>query len=487
MSVSLVWFRNDLRLQDHPALSAAIAAGHPYLLVYILETDLPEHYQLGGASRWWLHHSLSQLAERISLLGGQLLLRRGRAGEILPELVQRHQVTHFYSHTRFEPDLGRRDQQLARELQPLGVQWHHYNGHLLYHPARIATQAGTPYKVFSQFWHKGCAQHSIYMPELAPIQQLTRLVDHSSESLDQWQLTPRINWDRGFTPRWQPGEAGAWRRLRAFSQRGFMGYHSGRDHPAGPHQSMLSPHLHWGEIAPWQVYQQLSAQAASEAPRLDQDHEHFIRELGWREFSYYLLYHWPELPLRNWRRQFDHFPWQSNPQHLQAWQRGQTGFPLLDAGMRQLWQQGWIPNRVRMLCGSFLVKQLQTPWQLGERWFWDTLVDADMASNSASWQWCSGSGADAAPYFRIFNPVLQSKKFDPEGDYIRTWVPELSGLDAMQIHEPWQVPPLLLQQADVCLGQSYPYPIVDLAQARQQALAAYASCQEAAKQDSIVQ
>ena len=333
---------------------------------------------------------------------------------------------------------------------------------------------GTPYKVFTPFYRKGCLEASA--PPAQPIgaPAAINFLD-SAEGLepDALGLMPRIRWYEEMAETWQPGEDGAHARLQQFLDDGIRGYKDGRNRPDQAHVSRLSPHLHFGEISPRQVWH--AAQAFEAREGFEKDVDHFLSEIGWREFSYYLLYHWPDLPRKNLQAKFDRFPWRDDAGALKRWQRGQTGYPIVDAGMRELWRTGYMHNRVRMIVGSFLVKNLMLHWHHGEDWFWDTLVDADLANNSASWQWISGCGADAAPYFRIFNPVTQGQKFDPDGDYVRTYVPEIAALPNKYLHSPWDAPADVLESAAVRLGEDYPAPIVDLKATRARALDAFSS------------
>jgi len=459
---SIVWFRRDLRLADNPALAAAVARGGPVVPLFILDDAAPGAWRPGGASRWWLHHSLAALADGMEALGARLVLQRGDAGQVLADLVKATGAGAAYWNRCYEPWAVARDAAIKTELGEKGIEVRSFNGALLAEPWEVQTKSGTPFRVFTPFWRALTAGLNVAAPLPAPAKLSALDAEVASDALADWRLLPTApDWAGGLREAWTPGEAGAQARLAAFLEDGLAQYAEGRDLPAEANTSRLSPHLHWGEVSPQQVW---AALARAEAP--EKNAAKFRSELGWREFSTHLLFHNPDLPERSLRCEFDAFPWAPDEAVLRAWQRGRTGYPIVDAGMRELWATGWMHNRVRMLVASFLVKHLLQPWQDGARWFWDTLVDADLANNSASWQWVAGCGADAAPYFRIFNPVLQGERFDPEGAYVRRWVPELAGLPARFIHKPWQMPEP---------PAGYPAPIVALGAARQRALDAYAS------------
>ena len=466
---TIVWFRQDLRLADNPALFHAAAQG-PVVPVYILDEgaerdDAPR--PLGGASRWWLHNSLAALDRSL----GGLLLMRGDPSTILRDLAAQTGAGAVHWNRCYEPQSVARDKALKVSLRGDGLDVRSFNGALLHEPWEIETGGGGPFKVFSPFW-RAALKHPVAAPLPAP--SLTRAEGGvSGDTLDSWDLLPkRPDWAAGWPDQWQPGEAGARARLEAFLADGVGGYGSLRDRPDLPNVSRLSPHLHFGEISPRQIWARADIEAQSR-PELHKDLDKFLSELGWREFSHHLLYHFPSLPQDNWRQAFDAYPWRESDDDLHAWHCGMTGYPFVDAGLRELWQTGYMHNRVRMVAASFLVKHLRIHWHHGEAWFWDTLVDADMANNAASWQWVAGSGADAAPYFRIFNPVTQGRKFDPDGAYVRRWCPELAGLDNDIIHAPFDAPPETLAKAGVRLGITYPKPIVEHATARALALDGY--------------
>jgi deoxyribodipyrimidine photo-lyase len=463
---AIVWFRQDLRLIENPAFLEACLKHDKILPLYILD-DTTQN--LGAAQRWWLHHSLVSLDTSLQKLGLKLCLRRGQPLLILQELVNTHKISALYWNRCYEPSSIARDTAIKAALQKCGISVKSSNSSLLSEPWEIKTVAGDFFKVFTPFWR--AAVKNIKLPEFAFIDRKINNIICETAELSSWQLLPSSpNWAGAFHDLWQPGESGAQIKLRSFLDSNLHGYAISRDIPAKNTTSKLSPHLHFGEISPWQIYRELTqAKLASNAdlPAI----ERFLAELGWREFSYHLLYHFPSLPEKNFRANFDGFPWQQDLQVLKKWQQGKTGYPIVDAGMRELWQTGYMQNRVRMITASFLIKDLLISWQTGASWFWDTLLDADLANNSASWQWVAGSGADAAPYFRIFNPVLQGEKFDPLGEYVKKWVPELKNIPLKWLHKPWLA---TSEELGVLrLGQDYPYPIVDHAKARQIALQYY--------------
>lgn len=456
----LVWFRNDLRLADHPALHAAAAAGD-VILLYILDE------RAGGASRWWLHHSLTALAADIAARGGQLVLRRGDAVEIIAGLVKAHKVSAVHVARAYEPAWRAADRKLDAALKALDCGLHRHLVTSLFHPERITTKAGGMYGVYTPF-SKACQEAGV--PEaLLPAPSALQGPKIESEDLADWGLLPtRPDWAGGLRAEWTPGEAGAKARLEAFLAGPVRDYATARDIPGRHGTSKLSPHAHFGEISPRYVWHQARAAGAGKGV------ETFLKELLWREFSINLLWQHPDLRREPIRKEFKDFPWEANRDRLTAWQTGQTGIPIIDAGMRELWITGWMHNRVRMICASYLVKHLLIPWQAGEAWFWDTLCEADEAANGASWQWVAGCGADAAPYFRVFNPVLQGQKFDGDGAYVRRFVPELRKLPDKFIHAPWEAPSEILAACGVRLGGNYPQPLVKPAEGRDKALAAYA-------------
>lgn len=475
---TLYLFRNDLRLRDNPAWSAA-ARCESVLPLYIL--DEQTEWAPGGASRWWLHHSLAALAAEIKTAGGKLYLRRGNSEKVLASILENTRVNRIIFSRGYEP----RQRQVE---QAIYERWHdqydikRYGSYLMFEPEQVLNGQDQPYKVFTPFWKACLARPEPTLPRTATAASVGFYKPHiESDNLEDWQLLPqKPDWAGGLRENWQPGESGARQQLKTFLKTALHNYDSGRDRPDYEDTSRLSPHLHFGEISPTRVWHEVQKYSAGDKP-LHKQGMSYLRELGWREFSNHLLYNWPELPSQPFRPEFASFPWQSDNKALRAWQRGQTGYPIVDAGMRQLWHSGWMHNRVRMIVGSLLVKHLLIHWHHGEAWFRDTLVDADLANNSASWQWVAGSGADAAPYFRVFNPILQGKKFDPDGDYVKRWVPELKQLDKKHIHTPWEADTQTLTAAGIQLDKDYPRPIIDHAEGRQRALQAFESFKNSRK------
>ena len=467
--VAIHWFRQDLRLSDNPALT--LAAKHEDVLpIYILDDENAGKYTMGGASLWWLHHSLVSLNNS---LGGALSLYCGNPIDILDDIVTRFGVKAVYWNRCYEPWRIERDAKIKDHLKSKGLGMKSTNGSLLWEPWAIKKEDGTSYKVFTPFYRKGCVQAE---PPREPLPVPKNVKYHQdnegSLSLDKLRLLPDIRWDQQLEPLWDIGEGGAHTRFQKFIKEGLTHYKDGRNLPSKPYVSRLSPYLHFGEISPNQLW--YAVRTIGDDKHID----HFCSELGWREFSYSQLYHNPDLPSKNLQPKFDAFPWVEDGTLLDAWKKGKTGVPMVDAGMRELWQTGYMHNRVRMIVGSFLVKNLRLHWHQGEQWFWDTLVDADLANNSASWQWIAGCGADAAPYFRIFNPVTQGKKFDPDGSYVRQLIPEITALPDKYLFNPWEAPGNILKEAGVELGTTYPKPVVDLKQSRDAALAAFQSLEQ---------
>lgn len=468
MSV-IVWFRRDLRLSDNPALADAIARGEPVVPVYVLDSDT----LIGGASRWWLHGSLEALSRDLACLGAPLVLRRGPAMQVIPTLAQEVNARAIVWNRCYEPDTVMRDTHLKAALSAKGLDVKTFNASLLAEPWEINTQAGEPYKVFTPFWRALQAHRPLAVPLRSP--DAIRTGDAvSSDDLASWDLRPpKPGWADGLNAVWSPGERSAARRLSDFLNDSAATYEELRDNPARDATSHLSPHLHFGEISPCQIWRTADI-CANASPASARGISAFQRQLGWREFSIHLLYHWPEIANRAWKPEYENFPWKDDGAHLLAWRRGRTGYPIVDAGMRELWRTGIMHNRVRMIAASFLVKDLLVDWRRGAEWFENTLVDADLANNRGGWQWVAGSGADASPFFRIFNPVTQGEKFDPDGEYVRAHVPELRQLDKRFIHKPWEAPASSLAAAGIELGKTYPVPIVAHAAARLRALDALA-------------
>jgi len=470
----ILWFQQDLRVQDHPALSAAVACGRPVVPVYILDDEAPGVWAPGGASRWWLHNSLASLRSSLEKLGSGLILRRGPARKVLARLIAETGATSVFVTRRYEPHAANLERELAADFTKGGIDFRRFGGTLLFEPEALATKEGRPYKVFTPFYKACLAKFPAASPAKAPSPLAAPPQLSRSDRLADWDLLPASpDWAGGLRATWSPGEQGAEARLDTFLTSVMGDYETDRDRPDKPGTSRMSPHLHFGEISPRLCWQRAKLALEMNGHRGESGCTAYLRELIWREFSYHLLHHWRSLPEEPFRADFKDFPWEENEAHLQAWQRGRTGYPMVDAGMRQLWHTGWMHNRVRMIVASFLVKHLLVPWQAGAAWFWDTLVDADLANNSASWQWVAGCGADAAPFFRIFNPTIQGRKFDPDGAYVRQWVPELTAVPNAFIHQPWSAPPQVLSDAGVNLGRDYPGPIVDHATARARALDAF--------------
>lgn len=469
MAKALVWLRRDLRLQDNPCLAQAVADGYEPIPVYVHAPEEESPWSPGAASSAWLHHSLVSLSNNIQSLGGQLILAKGGSFQELARLMQASKSEALYFSNCYEPHVQARDAKIESAFKNNGVVVQRFNSSLLFEPWQIQTGSGTPYRVFSPFWRNVCTQ--LRLRNAYPdIERLAAFTKADSLSIDQLQLLPKLKWHESFWRHWQPGESGALEMLDIFCDGAITGYKEQRNLPDRTGTSKLSPHLHFGEISPHQIWRRIEALKLDESPQADITH--YKSELGWREFSYHLLHHFPLSCNHNLNPQFDRFDWvQPDTETLSRWQRGKTGIPIVDAGMRELWQTGWMHNRVRMIVASYLCKNLRFHWLHGARWFWDTLVDADLANNSQGWQWTAGTGCDAAPYFRIFNPVTQSERFDPQARYIKRWLPEIENLPVPLVFAPWQKP----EQAKL-LAPDYPtIPIVDLAESRRLALAAYSS------------
>ncbi len=467
---SLVWFRRDLRLADNPALSAARARGGPLIPVYIHAPGEESPWEPGAASQWWLHQSLARLDESLRAVGSRLIVRRGPTLETLRTLIAETGARAVFWNRLYEPNIIARDTVVKTALREEGHDARSFNAALLFEPWQIERAAGGPFKVFTPFW-RACRSHvEPSLPDPAPKQLPAPDRWPTGESIESLNLLPRINWVGGIKKAWVPGEAGARQQLEKFTHSALARYEIARDLPAEAGTSRLSPHLHFGEIGPRDVWH-----AVRRVQPTGKDTDRYLTEIGWREFAHHLLFHFPHTTHEPLRPEFRRFPWRDDSEQLRAWQRGQTGYPLVDAGMRELWNTGWMHNRVRMVVASFLVKHLRLSWQAGAAWFWDTLVDADLANNTFGWQWAAGCGADAAPYFRIFNPILQGEKFDATGAYVRRWVPEIAHLPNKVLFQPWKATRAQLSDAGVVFGRDYPAPIVDHAQARENALAAFAT------------
>jgi deoxyribodipyrimidine photo-lyase len=463
----IVWLRGDLRLADNPALHAAAQSRRAVLPLYILDDNTS--WPLGGASRWWLHHSLESLGTTLAKLGAPLVLRKGAAAKVLAEIVKESGASAIMWNRCYEPDSVARDKTIKAHFQNSGVSVDSFNGTLLFEPWELKTQAGLPFKVFTPF-----CRTALRMSPRAPLPAPKALNGFAgkvaSDRLSAWKLLPtKPDWAGGLREMWTPGETGALERLDDFRDERTADYATARDVPGAAGTSRLSPHLAFGEISAHQIWHRVQRWEPGAGATA------FLRQIIWREFCKHLLFHFPQLPEEPLRPEFSAFPWARHKAALTAWQKGRTGYPIVDAGMRELWHTGWMHNRVRMVVASFLVKHLLLPWRAGEDWFWDTLVDAELANNAANWQWVAGCGTDAAPYFRVFNPVLQGEKFDANGTYVRRWVPEIKDLPNSVLHKPWEATDAQLQAAGVVMGKTYPMPIVDHKAARGRALAAFAA------------
>jgi deoxyribodipyrimidine photo-lyase len=472
----ILWFRKDLRLDDNHALNAACGSGRPIVPLFIREPASAGTGALGRAQAWWLHHSLGSLNDSINAHGGSLHLASGDGLDVLRGLIETTGANLVLWNRRYDPPGIAADDRIERELKMQGIATKSFYGQLLHEPSQLLTGGGTPFRVYTPFWRALERSGEPPRPVDQPATMIFAPASGTSEPLASWNLVPaKPDWANGFKEVWSSGENEARRRLGDFIDDALDGYKGNRDFPAKRATSMLSPYLALGVISPARIWEQTRGLSIR-----SEDVIHFRKELAWREFSYHLLYHFPSLPYANWNSRFDGFGWSNNATHYRDWTRGMTGYPIVDAGMRQLWRHGFMHNRVRMVVASFLIKHLMIDWRRGESWFRDTLIDADPASNAASWQWVAGSGADAAPFFRIFNPVLQGEKFDPDGSYVREFVPELGALDSTHIHRPFQAPASVLERAGIRLGVTYPKPIVDHAVARDQALKAYGAARDTA-------
>jgi deoxyribodipyrimidine photo-lyase len=470
MSPAVVLFRRDLRLADNPALTDACLNHGSILPVYIHAPSEQGSWPEGAASRWWLHHSLDSLQGQLRERGGSLHLCEGDTLQVLLRVLRQSGARGVYWNRLYDPTSVVRDARIKAALREQGFEVRSHAATLWLEPWKIRTQQGGPYRIFTPFWHNLSAQLNatprLPVPTAHAWSQLP-----GSQPLTTLELLPRIRWDRGLAETWQPGEKGAHRMLKRFCDDAIHEYAFARDLPARNGTSRLSAHLHFGEISPQQIHVELQRRVHDVDARRRPDIEPYLRQLGWREFSHHLLYHFPQTTDANFNPRFNTFAWREDEEQLARWQKGRTGIPLVDAGMRELWHTGWMHNRVRMIVASFLTKNLRQHWLHGARWFWDTLVDADLANNTLGWQWAAGCGADAAPYFRVFNPVAQARKSDPVGVYLRRWLPELASLPLDLLYEPWKDPSVLAHTG-------YPAPVVDLAASRQNALEAYEAVRE---------
>lgn len=465
MSTAIVWFRRDLRLADNPALATALANHQHILPIYIHAPNEEAPWSPGAASNWWLHHALVDLSDQ---LGGRLLILRGPSLETLRDLMAVCDADALYWNRLYEPSAIARDTQIKQALRAAGIRADSFNAALLFEPWEVSNRQGGPFRVFTPYWRHLLNEGLPTVKVAAPLLQDRCVNLHNrieGVQLEGLGLLPKKRWDAGIAAAWEATRAAAIARLDEFLGAGLARYADGRDRPADDWVSRLSPYLHFGQLGPREVV----AATSTGTPGASD----FLRELGWREFAHHQLYHFPHTSDEPMDTRFERFPWRAANDELRAWQRGETGIPLVDAGMRQLWETGWMHNRVRMVVASFLTKNLLVHWHDGAQWFWDTLVDADLASNSLGWQWTAGSGADAAPYFRVFNPVLQGQKFDKAGRYVRRWLPELKQLPDKWVHQPWAAPDEVRRSSDLRLGDNYPYPLVDLKASRQRALDAW--------------
>ncbi len=465
--IALLWFRNDLRLTDNDALNWAVKEGYQ-ILPYFHYSRHEEEWALGGATRWWLHHALTDLQEEIAELGGTLILGDldTPADEALKQVIESSQVTAVLWNRAYEPAQIKRDTAIKAYFKQQGIHAQSFNSTILHDPTKVFNKSGTPFRVFTPFWK------SLLNETITPTETALNTISWASgmeanTTIDTYDLLPSIKWDLGFYDSWDPTRTGALARLEQFLPDKAVQYPDKRDRPDLDFTSQLSPYLHFGQIGPRELVHKLrSANNATIESGV-------VRQVYWREFAHHLLYHFPQTPTQPLYDKYANFPWEENSDYLKAWQQGQTGFPVVDAGMRQLWATGWMHNRVRMIVGSFLVKHLLQPWQEGADWFWDTLVDASLPNNTLGWQWVAGSGADGAPYFRVFNPIIQGQKFDVTGDYVRKWCPELKDVPLKYLHCPFDAPPLELHAAGVTLGKEYPLPIISHPDGRAKALGAF--------------
>ncbi|MBF13237.1 MAG: deoxyribodipyrimidine photolyase [Legionellales bacterium] len=461
----IYWLRQDLRVEDNPALASASSDQKTVLPIYIYD-NVNQSPAMGSASKAWLHHALIALEAQ---MGHKILCLTGDPWTLITQpplktIIERYNIQSIYWNRCYEPWRMARDEALKSKLTTIGITAHSFNGSLLWEPWTVKKDNQEPYKVFTPFFRKGCLPQS---PRalVSPIKSIDYLsAGLENASVSSLNLIEQDRWQSKTLSHWEIGAESAQKKLDDWLEHGLTGYKKLRDYPNLPHHSKLSPHLHFGEISPHQIWH------AVQALPQDKDTDHFLSEIGWREFSYNLLFHNQQLDRENIQKKFDRLAWKTNPELLALWQRGNTGIPLVDAGMRQLWQTGFMHNRLRMVVGSFLVKNCLIDWREGFDWFWDCLFDADLANNAAGWQWIAGCGADAAPYFRIFNPISQSEKFDPNGEFIKTFVPELKALDPPHCFAPWLADKTTLSQANIVLGEDYPYPCIDLKASRQAAL-----------------
>ena len=466
INTAINWFRKDLRLSDNPSLSKASNYQNVYN-IFILDEINSKDYLYGSASKFWLNNSLKSLNNS---LDNSLSFYKGNPIDIFKDIISRFEINSVYWNRCYEEWEIKRDTEIKLYLKSRGINVETFNASLLWEPWEISKNDNTPYKVFTPFYRRGCLGYKNPREPLIKPKFKNLLKDEKkSLNLNEFELIPNLKWIKKLRKNWNIGEVQAQIKFEDFLKKSINSYKEGRDVPSKESVSKISPHLHFGEISPNQLWYKIRNFGD------DKNIDHFCSELGWREFSYSQLYFNPKLPKKNLQSKFDNFPWTNNLSNLTAWQNGMTGIPMVDAGMRELWQTGFMHNRLRMITGSFLVKNLLIHWHYGERWFWDCLVDADLASNSAGWQWIAGCGADAAPFFRIFNPVTQGQKFDPKGIYVRQYIPEIANLPNKYLFDPWNAPSNVLEEANINLGSTYPLPLVDLKTSREKALLAFKS------------
>ncbi|MCB0718627.1 MAG: deoxyribodipyrimidine photo-lyase [Bacteroidetes bacterium] len=475
---SIVWFRRDLRAADNHALHAAVTAGERILPLYILSDDDEQPWAIGAAQRWWVHHSLIALRSALADARLTLVVRKGGYASTIADIARACNADVVRFNRRFEPHAVRSDGKVIAALKKEGLDVRIHEGSLLHDPDEFETKSGGPYRVFTPFWKHLQRDLKVPRPLPAPGKAVAAAFDAAVGDIDDLELLPTINWTEGIAKTWTPGEKGAAESLAAFADSRVMQYGDRRDLPGEVTTSRMSPYLANGELSPRQIWHRIAGGATlSDAPK---GVEPYLRQLAWREFSYHILHHNPNTPSEPLYEKFEAFPWKRSRSLLEKWQKGQTGYPIVDAGMRELWETGWMHNRVRMVVASFLTKHLLINWRHGAAWFWDTLVDADLANNTMGWQWSAGCGADAQPYFRIFNPILQGRKFDKDGTYVRRWVPELAALPNTRLDAPWDAGDEELADAGVALGDDYPTPVVEHSEARDRALDAYEKVKAAA-------
>lgn len=470
---AILWFRKDLRLKDNEALNWAVKEG--YEIIPFFHYNRPEEspWELGGASEWWLHHALTDFSESIASLDGNLVIGDSNltSFEALSDLIESSGASAVFWNRRYEPEIIQRDKRIKQSLADNGIEVKSFNSSLLFEPQNTKNKSGKPYQVFTPFW-KSLREHPIVAASDLNGTDITFAKEESTQRIEDLKLLPRIKWDENFPEYWTPTRHSALLNLSQFIKDDAKEYGELRDRPDLDGTSRMSPYLHFGQIGPKEMLEKLRATNSAEVE------DGVSRQLFWREFSLHLMYHFPHSTERALRPEYDAFPWETNSEYLKAWQSGKTGFPIVDAAMRQLYTTGWMHNRCRMIVASFLVKHLLQPWQSGAEWFWDTLVDADLANNTMGWQWTAGCGADASPYFRIFNPITQGQKFDKTGEYVRKWCPELAKLPNKFLFNPWDAPKGVLEYAEVNLGENYPNPILTHEEGRQRSLDAYKQFKE---------